>query len=296
MNPESNNERFKEKEIPFLHHIRDKNTLDISPIETIKKIIKPVDIEDIEKYKGKIKIIIFTAVEIEREAALEHMNPITKNNEILKVHIKFFTYYLGKIGKYDIILTQCNKGSIQRDGIILASQFAYNFWHPRIAILSGIAYGLKKGEQKKGDVLISQQIIPYDVQRFGKKIIFRGERLSSSLTLKDRFRNIEGWHYSLPNGKLAKLHFGNLISSERLIDNKKLVKRIKNEFPDAIGGEMEGAGFSASSEVSDIQWILIKGICDWAYKKKNDYQKIAANASISIIEHIFNNEYALKGF
>jgi len=155
---------------------------------------------------------------------------------------------------------------------------------------------LKKGEQKKGDVLISQQIIPYDVQRFGKKIIFRGERLSSSLTLKDRFRNIEGWHYSLPNGKLAKLHFGNLISSERLIDNKKLVKRIKNEFPDAIGGEMEGAGFSASSEVSDIQWILIKGICDWAYKKKNDYQKIAANASISIIEHIFNNEYALKGF
>ncbi|MCP4369103.1 MAG: AAA family ATPase, partial [Deltaproteobacteria bacterium] len=52
--------------------------------------------------------------------------------------------------------------------------------------------------------------------------------------------------------------------------------------PEAIGGEMEGAGVYAACQDKKVDWILVKAICDWANEKGEDkaarQQKAATNA------------------
>jgi nucleoside phosphorylase len=59
---------------------------------------------------------------------------------------------------------------------------------------------------------------------------------------------------------------------------------------------MEGAGHWASAVRNKTEWLLVKGVCDWADGKKNDdYQELAAAASVDLCKHVFQNPHALAG-
>jgi len=249
---------------------------------------KIVSRELLESLKEKIKIIIFTATEVEKFAVLKHIKPFKGEDCIICGHVEAETYYIGCLGLYNVILLMCKPGSIQRDSIIISSQKAFQFWELKIALLCGIAFGLQEKKHKLGDILISEEIVSYEVERKGKRSVHRGETLNCSLILKSRFKNEIGWSYQLPDGKFALKIFGQILSGEKLVDNKKFRRRLIKDFPNAIGGEMEGAGLGASASREKVEWILIKAICDWGYKKKKDFQKYAAESSISLVHHILN--------
>jgi len=60
---------------------------------------------------------------------------------------------------------------------------------------------------------------------------------------------------------------------------------------------MEGAGLWAAADRAQIEWILVKAVCDWGDGKKHDgYQVMAASAAASLCFHIFDNPHALDGF
>ncbi len=52
---------------------------------------------------------------------------------------------------------------------------------------------------------------------------------------------------------------------------------------------MEGAGFATSCMRHKVDWIVIKGICDWAYNKGDESQKLASESAISLITAVFND-------
>jgi nucleoside phosphorylase len=59
---------------------------------------------------------------------------------------------------------------------------------------------------------------------------------------------------------------------------------------------MEGAGLWASAERHRTEWVVVKGVCDWADGMKNeDYQDLAAAAAVSFCEFVFRNRHALDG-
>jgi nucleoside phosphorylase len=235
--------------------------------------IKDVSSEELKSLKEDINIVIFTATFVELSAVLEKLTPLTRKSLILSGHIKHDTYYVGIMGVYNIALIKCKPGSVQRDSISLVSQDAYKFWEPKVAILCGIAYGLRKEKDNLTDVIISEEIKPCDVERVGRRsTIPRGMTERCNLILKNRFENEIRWEYTTPNGKKAKKIFGLMISGEKLVDNKKLVKELKKRYPNAIGGDMEGAGFSATAARAEIAWIVVKAICDWGYKKKKTFK------------------------
>jgi nucleoside phosphorylase len=59
--------------------------------------------------------------------------------------------------------------------------------------------------------------------------------------------------------------------------------------PYAIGGEMEGVGLAAAAERERCEWILVKGICDWADGEKSDnHQGFAAASCVSLVRHVLS--------
>jgi nucleoside phosphorylase len=59
---------------------------------------------------------------------------------------------------------------------------------------------------------------------------------------------------------------------------------------------MEGAGVYAACDGKSVEWILVKGICDFADGNKNEnkesHQKKAIQSAVNLCEHVFKNEYA----
>ena len=238
------------------------------------------------------KVFLFvTATEIESEALHEKMIPII-DNSISVCYIGNYTYYIGKFGNYPIIHVECGSmGAVGKDAAIMTVSDAIQEWEPDGVIMVGIAFGLKPEEQNMGDVLISRCLRNYEF----KKVTERGYVQRSSVpeagnVLYNRFSQCD-WKYPA-KGKKAKKHKGELISGEKVINNKRRRDEIKKFFPNAIGGDMESFGvYSAAANKNITEWIIVKGICDWAFDKDKDkdkLQKKAAKASVNLSYTVFS--------
>jgi len=181
---------------------------------------------------------------------------------------------------------------------------------PGAVIMVGIAFGVNEKKQAIGDVLVSEGFRLYDLQRVGKKarrleIIPRGDRPHASTWLLDRCRAAElSWKatpLSPSDGERAgvrggasetqaTVRFGLVLSGEKLVDNLDFRDQLRALEPEAIGGEMEGAGLYAACHEEKTDWILVKAICDWADGNKNrnrsKRQAVAARNAARFVLHM----------
>jgi|GEM_PF-6990164 len=152
----------------------------------------------------------------------------------------------------------------------------------------GIAFGVNKQKQSIGDILVTEQLCLYDLQRVGTQdgqdeIILRGDKPHASSWLINHFKSADlQW-----DG--AKVHFGALLTGDKLVDNIDYCDRLSNLESEAIGGEMEGAGLYVACQHKKVDWILVKGICDWAdghkSQDKESRQKTAASNAAAFVLH-----------
>ena len=163
-----------------------------------------------------------------------------------------------------------------------AVQKAITALQPHAVIMVGIAFGVNEDKQKIGDVLVSKQLMLYDSQRIGVgEIVSRGDRAHSSTRL---FNYLNNAHF---DWELAKVRFGLVLTGEKLVDNLDYRESLKKLETEAIGGEMEGAGLYASCHDANVDWILVKAICDWADGDKEhdreQRQQLAANNAAAFV-------------
>lgn len=257
-----------------------------------KNDIRSIGMAKLESLKEICNIILFTATEIERDTVLSFLKPLNGEEAILKGYYNSLTFFVGCLELYSVVLIMTNQpGSVQRDAIMLDSYEAFKFWKPKIAISCGIAYGLRKDEQKLCDVLISEKIILQEIIKLGESKEFRGSIPDASQILINRFKNKTDWQYDLGNGNVSEIKSGIIITGEKLINDKEKINTLKSTYPQAIGGEMEAAGLYASASRFGIDWITIKGICDWGYDKNDKYQKKASEAAVLLIKSVFKDPY-----
>jgi nucleoside phosphorylase len=154
--------------------------------------------------------------------------------------------------------------------------------NPGAVIAVGIAFGICEGKQSIGDLLISKQLRPYELQRVGNSILLRGPRPDAATRLVNHFRSFSDARW---NG--AEVSFGVLLSGEKLIDEIDYRKDLQALEPEAIGGEMEGAGLYVSGNEHKVDWIVVKAICDFADgnkgAQKTEKQKLAANNAAEFV-------------
>lgn len=100
--------------------------------------------------------------------------------------------------------------------------------------------------------------------------------------------------YPPPDGQACGFQVGPLLFGEKLVDDAEFKASLFERFPDAIGGEMEGAGVAAAADRKKCKWILIKAICDWGDgTKAKNHQEFAAAAAIDLVVHVLNQANAL---
>jgi nucleoside phosphorylase len=186
-------------------------------------------------------------------------------------------------------------GSGGERGSTLATPEAIRTWQPKAIIMPGIAFGKDPRKQKMADVLVASQIIPYEKQRVGTdKTIFRDPIPPSDATLQNRFENALDWHFKRPDGQPCALRHGQILSGDKLVDDLKFRTFLFDNFPEAIGGEMEGAGLAAAAGRLKVPWILVKAICDWGDGKKHGkHQPLAAAAAVSLVHHVLSQKNVL---
>ncbi len=239
---------------------------------------------------------IVVATQTELKAAIKQLRPSKGLSTLWQVSHGNDTFYLGRFGTFESALMLCSMGTQGATGSTLSCDALLRIWHPKAIVMAGIAFGADRGKQKPGDILVAQHIIPYEAQRQGVPIQFRNPVPPASDGLLNRFKNVLDWEFSRPDGTRCKIHYGPVLSGDKLIDSESFKQTLLENYPTAIGGEMEGAGLWASAVRNKTEWLLVKGVCDWADGKKNDdYQELAAAASVDLCKHVFQNPHALAG-
>jgi formylglycine-generating enzyme required for sulfatase activity/nucleoside phosphorylase len=226
-------------------------------------------------------LLIVTVTKVEAQAVLDTFTP-EKTWTRERLGSKFY-YFLGLHGGVPVYMVQSEMGTATPGGSLLTVRRAIQDLHPRALIMCGIAFGTRPASQQLGEILVSRQLEYYEPQKvdLNQGLISRGDRVSVSDSLLDRFRSGDlDWQG-------VKIHFGLVLSGEKLVNNPAFLDGLLTIAPEAIGGEMEGAGLYAAAQDAKTDWILVKAICDWADGGKNSAaQTLAAGNAARFVLHV----------
>lgn len=233
-------------------------------------------------------VLLVTVTKAESKAVLGVFHEAT-NQEATPFEIERRTYFdLGLVNGARVCLTQSEMGTGGLDGAMQSVLKGIDSLAPSAVIMVGIAFGVDEGKQAIGDVLVSENLRCYDLQRVGThegevQIVLRGDRPHCSAWLLNRLKSADlRW-----DG--APVHFGVLLTGDKLVDNFDYREQLRGFEPEAIGGEMEGAGLYAACQDKKVDWILVKAICDWAdgnkAQDKGARQQCAAMNAAKFVLH-----------
>ncbi len=197
---------------------------------------------------------------------------------------------LGVIGDARVFLVQSEMGAGGPGGATLVVYEGIKALSPSTVVMVGIAFGLRPGEQKLGDILVARQLVGYQLQKVDtdresrEQIKARGDRPHATPRLLSRFQaGVFDWSGS-------KVHFGLMLSGDILVNNINFRDKLLRIEPEAIGGEMEGTGVYSAAFREKVDWILVKAICDWADGNKDEnkdmYQRQAAENAVRFTFHV----------
>lgn len=176
-----------------------------------------------------------------------------------------------------IFVARSSMGSGGSGGALATVIDAIDDIQPTYVLSCGLAFGRNPEDQELGDILVSESIREYEKERVGKhSIVPRGSRNESNPYLLQVARSVRR---DFP----LSAHFGVMLSGEKLVDDPDFKKRLWEIEPEAIGGEMEGAGVVAACLRNQIPWIIVKAICDWGENKGNEKQPQAAQNAFEFV-------------
>lgn len=233
-------------------------------------------------------VLLITATKTESTAVFAAFSPVTGRKAKAESVDDRVYFDLGVVEGARVFLVQCEMGTGGLGASLQTVQKGLEALSPAAAIMVGIAFGVDDVKQTIGDVLVTEALRLYELQRVGTKdgqphLVARGDRPHASPWLVNRFRSADlQWEG-------APVRFGLLLSGEKLVDNVDFREQLRAVEPEAIGGDMEGAGVYTACQDKKVDWILVKAICDWGdgnkAKDKAARQKTAAANAAAFVLH-----------
>lgn len=228
------------------------------------------------------KILIVTVTQVESMSVKTAFQEETTEKSKRKVVDGHVYQELGTIDNSQCFLCISEMGTAGLSGSIVTVQQGIKDLQPDAVIMVGIAFGIDKSKFTIGDILVSQQLQLYDLQRVNNNnsLGLRGDKPQASRRPLNWARHAQlDWDADNP-----KVEIGLILSGDKLIDNHDYRETLSKLVPEAIGGEMEAAGLYVACQNAQVDWIMIKAICDWAdgnkaKKKKANQTKAARNAA-----------------
>lgn len=249
-----------------------------------------VDYNDL-KFQNVADFLLVTVTDIETEKLLERLSPISKYG-ILQTEIQGQKYYLGHMGRYNVIHCQCqDQGAIAVGGSIVTVMNALEHWPcVKAVIMVGIAFGMydepnEIRQQHIGDILIAKEIIPYERQKVQPTgIKYKEDRQKTDTNILDAFKIVEAdWNERNLYDESTGMEICDMLSGEKLVNNPDYRRQLKEQFPTSRGGEMEGAGVASACVSKNIPWVLMKSVCDFGdgHKQEHKHARQACAAALA---------------
>ena len=191
----------------------------------------------------------------------------------------------------------------------LSSQHAASYFikefNPHFIILVGICGGLINPDLKLGDIIVTNKVIYYEPSKVSKGVNFpRYEKyfIDDNENITPIFSYAKeisdgGWDakskirmdYPGDNEKRyrPKVHHGVIMSGEKVIADTEYAAELRNMHEDSISIEMEAAGIAFACQNTNVDFLVIKGVSDFADDRKCDgpSRDFARNSAAAYLEH-----------
>lgn len=263
--------------------------------------MKRIKIEyDILKDKNVADFLVVTATEIETKCLMNVMKSVCHEDAIIETECHEIQYRICRIGHFNVLNVQCaHMGTQEIGSSLMITQKALNDWSCiKAVIMVGIAFGMynedkDESKQRYGDILVASEIFPYESQRVGEKETkYRGESHKSDTNFLKAFTLVkQNWNELNIYEEKTTIELCQIITGEKLVDNLEFRNKLKVQFPDSRGGEMEGMGIATCAEARNLPWALVKSICDFGDGNKKDdkdnKQECAARLAAIALEKAF---------
>ena len=227
--------------------------------------------------------VIITALEEEREAVLNHL---PGNQRIMPSAEDIRTYRFARVpvhfpdgskGEYTVaVLSLISMGRVEAS---LATSDAIRRWSPRYVLMVGIAGGIGDEGVNVGDVLLSSQVIDYELQKLtdeGESIRYSPHRADPRLLDAAQNMTNSEWRAQItvarPSEGQPRRLVGPVATGDKVVARKALLDKLRAAWPKLIGIEMEAGGAAAAAFQSarDPGFFMVRGVSDLADAHKND--------------------------
>ena len=253
-----------------------------------------------------ITVLLMTITENELRGIMGYLEPKDGNGKIIETIVNGEKVYIGKYGKCPVIVGMSTKEKTQQgllDACLVTIKILMTIEiHHVIAV--GICYGMDESKISSGDIIVSNLICDFTSLRVENK---KDSNNKYTLQMQHRkaippvgatllqvfFPPINYTHTQ--GGKEVEVRCGPIISRPDLVDNPTYKEYLKHLWPNALGGEMEGAGIMAAAErvpsKHRVEVIVIKAICDWGDGKKSEadgWKPFSSHAAARYVHHQMN--------
>lgn len=247
----------------------------------------PSPADERDPHHATAKALLVVAAEVERDAILAAVKQANHQSFRRAFSTNHTIYHTGRISRTEVTVAHVAQGTVTPDSAGPGIPELLDAVRPDFVILVGICYGLKENDprrpQRLGDVLIASELRLIAHRKVARVREDRGRAVHASATLLDRLRTAGvDW----PRRTVTSVHIGQMVSESGLVDSAWYRGQIINAYPEAIGGETDGAAVYAAAVRSQTRWGVVKAICDWGYDKSDEFQQLAAANAASLVTHM----------
>jgi nucleoside phosphorylase len=223
-------------------------------------------------------ILVLTALELERQAVLNHLEDIQQELHPTTRTDYRVGYFVSSTGKLRVIVGKTDQTNPNAG---IETERALSLYNPSHAFFVGVAGGLK--DVNVGDIVIGKTVVGYERGKEDDKRGFlpRPQFGMSSYNLErsaDSYGNSDEWKEKSKQlldtnfSAEIKVFSGTIAAGEKVVSNvnSATYQYIKQNISNALALEMEGYGFlEACRHYFQLQSLLLRGISDLIKGKEN---------------------------
>jgi len=228
-----------------------------------------------------VDFVIVTPLAEERDAVLNRLTgheQLPPSEEDIRVYYRAevpVSFPDGSRSRYSVIvLPLARMGQTEAAS---ATGDAVRRWRPRYVLLVGIAGGIEKEGVRLGDVLVSDQVVDYELQKLeagNAEFRWQVHRPDQRLLIAAQNFRDESWRDTTArryDKRQATVHFGPVCTGNKVIADESLVDQFREVWAKLIGVEMEAAGVANAASQASRQpgLLMIRGVSDLADRQKN---------------------------
>jgi len=163
----------------------------------------------------------------------------------------------------DVALAQCGIGKVNA---AICTQMLIDLYRPDRLVFSGVAGGLM-ANMRVGDLVIASHLIQFDIDltAFGRR---HGELPDADRMIQsdpDLVRAAATAFDAVFEGAedAPDLMIGTVVSGDKFVKDSDTLKWLQREFG-ALATEMEGAAVGYTCRLSDVPFVVVRGLSDTA--------------------------------